>query len=575
MAEFRVSIADFSMTSSWTGSGEASTAAVDKSPDISAIPAGSTVSAAKLSCGLNIGLWGGTAKINGTDFEGNSVSNLDVKNCVSASASGFEITIPFRYKTKKEGYVDDGQPHSSTLNVSSAAVVIEYTPPYTACTPPTSVTAAKTDVAPGEKVRVSWSGAAGGTNNAIASYTVYRSADGTIWDELKKGVTAAYLDVTAPAENGAAYEYKVKTVGQVAGYDSERSTAYATVTCVFTAPGVSGVQIDGSAETVYKRAEEEAALQWTGTDGTNNPIEYYKIQKNGEDFAELTGTAFPIGASKTPGQHDVYTVIPVGEYSSGTGADSPALYTYSAPKAPDTVSLAKETAEPGETTRLSWSGAEDGAFCAITGYKVYSARNVSGAYELIGETENTWFDVAASEARGYTRYFKIKAAGTRMDSGFSPAAALRTEWPAPPRPEPDMPPQAEDRQITLEQALHTVDELTPNQIERARKIDWLNRLDGRIYREIYCTHERRNAEEVPDVCPRYTQATHPDTVLLAPEPYGEIYRFYLEMQIHLANQDYDRYNNSAALYAEKYGEFARMWHRTHKPLGSRGAIWRF
>ena len=129
--------------------------------------------------------------------------------------------------------------------------------------------------------------------------------------------------------------------------------------------------------------------------------------------------------------------------------------------------------------------------------------------------------------------------------------------------------------MTLDQAIHTADELTPNQIERARKIDWLNRLDGRIYRDILCQHERRNAEEVPDVCPHYDQATPPDTELLAIAPYDEMYRFYLEMHINLANQEYDRYNNSATLHAEKYGEFARMWHRTHRPLCSQNAVWRF
>lgn len=129
--------------------------------------------------------------------------------------------------------------------------------------------------------------------------------------------------------------------------------------------------------------------------------------------------------------------------------------------------------------------------------------------------------------------------------------------------------------MTIDQAIHTADELKPNQIERARKIDWLSRLDASIYRELMCTHERKSAEEVPDEFAGYRQDTNPDTVLLTPPPYDEIYRFYLEMQIDLANQEYDKYNNSAVLYATARGQLYRMWNREHRPLEAAGANLRF
>lgn len=129
--------------------------------------------------------------------------------------------------------------------------------------------------------------------------------------------------------------------------------------------------------------------------------------------------------------------------------------------------------------------------------------------------------------------------------------------------------------MTIDQAIHTADELKPNQIERARKIDWLSRLDGRIYKELMCTHERKSPEEVPDEFTGYKQDTDPDAVLLAPAPYDEIYRFYLEMHIDLANQEYDKYNNSAVLYGNAWGQLSRMWHREHRPLEGATAHLRF
>ena len=129
--------------------------------------------------------------------------------------------------------------------------------------------------------------------------------------------------------------------------------------------------------------------------------------------------------------------------------------------------------------------------------------------------------------------------------------------------------------MTIDQAIHTVDILKPNQIERARKIDWLEMLDRRIYHDLMCTHERENAEEVPDRFDGYGQDTDPDTVLLAPPPYDEIYRFFLEMHIDLVNQEYDKYNNNAILYLNAWGQLARMWNREHRPLLEDGARLRF
>ncbi len=129
--------------------------------------------------------------------------------------------------------------------------------------------------------------------------------------------------------------------------------------------------------------------------------------------------------------------------------------------------------------------------------------------------------------------------------------------------------------MTIDQAIHTADELKPNQIERARKIEWVNKLDQRIYRELMGSHGRKSAEEVPDRFDGYDQDTDPDTVLLAPAPYDEVYRFYLEMHIDLVNQEYDKYNNSAQLYANAWGELARMWHREHRPLEGKKAHLRF
>ena len=126
--------------------------------------------------------------------------------------------------------------------------------------------------------------------------------------------------------------------------------------------------------------------------------------------------------------------------------------------------------------------------------------------------------------------------------------------------------------MTIQKAMDLVDELKPSQVSEEQKIAWLSQLDERIFREILLTHEKDPA--MPETFTGYTPATERDTELLARAPYDEIYRFYLEMQIDLADMEIDKYNNSMMLYNNAWMELARMWHKTHMPI-STGVFWRF
>ena len=118
--------------------------------------------------------------------------------------------------------------------------------------------------------------------------------------------------------------------------------------------------------------------------------------------------------------------------------------------------------------------------------------------------------------------------------------------------------------MKLGEAIFLVDELKPNQIERARKIEWLSRLDERIFDELMCTHQ--GGPDVPEEFLGYDQATDPDTELLAKAPYDEMYRFYLEMHIDRTNLENDKYNDDAAMFNDLWGQYARKYHREHRPL---------
>lgn len=117
--------------------------------------------------------------------------------------------------------------------------------------------------------------------------------------------------------------------------------------------------------------------------------------------------------------------------------------------------------------------------------------------------------------------------------------------------------------ITIAEVISLVDSLKPNVRTDEEKRLWLNNLDRMIYEDIILTHE--GSEEV--TFDGYDEDTPDDQELLVPKHYGaEIYRFFLEMQIDLANVEYNRYNVSSALFMSAYENYEKAYNRQHMPL---------
>ena len=87
--------------------------------------------------------------------------------------------------------------------------------------------------------------------------------------------------------------------------------------------------------------------------------------------------------------------------------------------------------------------------------------------------------------------------------------------------------------MTAGQMLGRVDALLPNQYGREEKMQWLAQAEGFVLRE---------AEQVTGTLPEVTE----EYVLTAEAPYDELYRHYVEAQIHYCNGEMARYNSAAA-----------------------------
>ena len=114
--------------------------------------------------------------------------------------------------------------------------------------------------------------------------------------------------------------------------------------------------------------------------------------------------------------------------------------------------------------------------------------------------------------------------------------------------------------LTAAQALQQVDDLLPNQYTDAQKRRWLAQAEGFVVREIL--HGCLGSEDTP-----VPQTLSDGDELLVPPPYDELYRHYVESQIHYANGELDRCNNAAAAWNNGLLTYRDFYFRTHRPIG--------
>ena len=88
--------------------------------------------------------------------------------------------------------------------------------------------------------------------------------------------------------------------------------------------------------------------------------------------------------------------------------------------------------------------------------------------------------------------------------------------------------------LTVGQVLQQVDSFLPNTCDTQQKLHWLRQAEGFVAAEILCVPFDGDMTE--------------DTHLAVPEPYGEMYRHYVEAQIHYIHAEMERFNNAMALW---------------------------
>ncbi|WP_130837185.1 hypothetical protein [Lachnoclostridium sp. Marseille-P6806] len=127
--------------------------------------------------------------------------------------------------------------------------------------------------------------------------------------------------------------------------------------------------------------------------------------------------------------------------------------------------------------------------------------------------------------------------------------------------------------MTVGTIINEYNENTHNQIDDKRKIRWLKRLETMIIREVVMTHKlpergwhlegetlfmRGNLADLSD----FTV----DTELIVPEPYADVYLYWLDQKIAYANHETIKYNAASSAFNNAYITYQQWYNRTHDPL---------
>lgn len=120
--------------------------------------------------------------------------------------------------------------------------------------------------------------------------------------------------------------------------------------------------------------------------------------------------------------------------------------------------------------------------------------------------------------------------------------------------------------MTIAEAIRSVEDYQNNTYSVYQKAAWLSELDGRIKLSVIDTHE--GGCEV--TFSGYNESTPPDTVLLVPAPFEEIYTRWLEAKMCYADGELENYNTAKAMYNAVYSAFADHYNAAHRPLHSGG-----
>ena len=117
--------------------------------------------------------------------------------------------------------------------------------------------------------------------------------------------------------------------------------------------------------------------------------------------------------------------------------------------------------------------------------------------------------------------------------------------------------------MTVKEAIDKTDAMLPNVCPYAKKVSWLYELDRRTEEDFlsYFTDNERHVEG--------TYGGSPDTELLIPDPFSEVYTYFLSLKTALSEGDMGAYSDYSQLVAASFLSFKNHYIRRHNAVDIR------
>ncbi len=213
-----------------------------------------------------------------------AATDIDITSLMSAGSN--VITLKFRSAKNNTSYPSEppisGPPNTKTnigsLSFNDISIIINYTLPFSACTPPSS---ASLSAALSEgNLDLSFSGAAGGTNNAITDLEVqYAESDDNVnWGDwvayatIPTGSGSGSISVAPSSTRGKYRKFQVRVRGAAgADYYSGWKAVTGSVR-KNSAPAAPGVTAPVASKTIYNSQPRILATVGSDTDGHSQTL---------------------------------------------------------------------------------------------------------------------------------------------------------------------------------------------------------------------------------------------------------------------------------------------------------------
>ena len=104
------------------------------------------------------------------------------------------------------------------------------------------------------------------------------------------------------------------------------------------------------------------------------------------------------------------------------------------------------------------------------------------------------------------------------------------------------------------EAISRVDALVPNGYASGQKILWLSQLEALVHNQVL----RENTPFVP-----FSEDTDTQRELTMEAPFDAAYLYWLEAQIHYANEEIGLYNNAMGMFNTAFRAYQADYKRNH------------